>query len=99
MYVIKIKTDLNKNFYLNRYITKFSKLPFKGRFIKVQMKLRTIDGQVYLIGNQCYLDLKNLKTLTSYKLIIMDFYEKFDKIPQISPIKFIIFEYEELNSI
>ena len=98
LFAIRIKTELNK-MYLNRYITKFYKLPFEKRFVKVQLKLKTIDGQIYAIGNQCYLDLKNPKTIASYKLMIIDFYEIFAKLPQILPIKFIIFEYCELDNI
>ena len=98
LYVLKLKADLNPN-YLNQYITKFSKLPFKSRFISVQLKLQSIDDQIYLIGNRCILDLKNPRTIKSYKLMIIDFYKKFLSIPNILKIKFVIFEYEELDKI
>lgn len=98
LYVIRIKSDLNK-IYLNRYISKFYKLNFTKRFVKVQLRIKTFDDQIYAIGNQCYLDLHNPRTLTSYKLMVVDFYEKFTKIPNILPIKFVIFEYEELDNI
>ena len=98
LFVIRIKSALNKN-YLNGYISKFFKLPFESRFVKIQLKLKTVDDQIYSIGNQCFIDLNNPKTLTSYKLLIIDFYDKFLSIPNIMPIKFIIFEYQEVDNI
>ena len=98
LFVIRIKSSLNKN-YLNGYISKFFKQPFERRFLKIQLKLKTVDGEIYSIGNQCFIDLNNPKTLASYKLLIIDFYDKFLSIPNIMPIKFIIFEYQEVNNI
>ena len=96
IYVIKLKNDLNiKNLYI--YISSFVKLNFNTRIIKVQLKLQGLDNQVYLIGNKHILDLDNPKIIKSYKFLMMDFYKNFTQIPHISKIKFVIFEYEEIE--
>ena len=98
LFIIRLKNGLNKD-YLSGYITKFSKLTFNARFVKVQLKFKSIDDQTYLIGNQHILDLENPQTIKSFKLMSMDFYSRFETIPHISIIKYIIFEYEELDRI
>lgn len=87
LFVIKIKNDLNK-IYLNRYITRFLKLPFGTRYIKIQLKLKTVDGQTYSIGNHFYIDFNNPRTISSYKLMIIDSYDKFVSSPKLMPVKF-----------
>ena len=97
IFVINLKKGL-KNLYLHIYVRRFlNMIKWQCKFIKVQLILVSYDDQRYEAGSNIIVNLRNERSIDSYRLTIIDELKKYMSIPDMLPIKQIIFKYEEFN--
>ena len=73
---ITVRTPINRK-RLSYYCSKFFKLNFNSKYICVQAKVRDASGKTYNIGENYNINVSDVKNLPSYRIKIIDDYEKY----------------------
>ena len=76
-FIVKLKSELNKN-KLRVIITRFLRItPFKTRYVNVQLKLYTLNNTIINVGENFILDVKKEDEIKNFKLYIEHNYLSF----------------------
>ena len=95
-YYITVKTPLKRK-RLSLYCGKFFKLNFNSKYVCVQAKVRDMAGKTYNIGENYNINVSEAKSLSSYRIKIIEDYEKYLLLGNKSKIVRFIFEYKPIN--